>query len=462
MATAAITMVDTHRPIPLEKGSPIVGCLPAMAKDPLAFFKGLAEKHPDVVEFRFPNIDMALVTDTNLAQQILIKQTDKFRKSDRDMSIMGVLLGNGLVTNNSQKSHKIQRKLIQPGFHFRRIQDYADTMIDYTDRYLSDWKPEQSRDISDDMFKLTMFIVSKTLFNTNMEDMAQGSDQIGKAIHVFQNITNKRFNQLFQWPEWIPTPNNIKAKKARTVLHQKIDSMLESRKQVDGSVSDAGDLMSMLLNAKYEDGTKMSTQQIMDELLTLFVAGHETTSNALTWTFYLLAKHPEIQQKLFLELDNVLTGNTPTFEDLENLSYTEMVVKEAMRILPSVWTLNCRQANEDTVVGDYLFPKNKVLFISPYANHHNPRFFPNPEVFDPERFTPEREKLLPRFAYIPFGAGPRVCIGNSFAMMEAKLILATIVKRFEFSLCEGQELALQPQITLSNKGGMKLNFKQRF
>lgn len=461
MTTASVTLIDTHKAIPKEKGLPGLGCLPQMAKDPLAFFRSLTEKSDGIIEFRLPRVSPTLVTDPHLIQKILINQTDDFRKSDRDIRIMGALLGNGLVTNVPNADHKIQRKLIQPGFHFRRIQAYADTMIDYSARYIDSWGEGGIRDVSDDMFKLTMYIVSKTLFDTNMEDMESGSDSIGKAIHEFQHLSNKRFNQIFLSPEWLPTPKNIKVNKIKTILHQTISNMIEGRRNPDGSIDDTGDLMSMLLNAKYDDGSHMSTEQVMDELLTLFVAGHETTSNTLTWTLYLLAKHPEIQRTLHQELDQELSADQPSFENLETLRYTEMVIKESMRILPSVWTITVRQANTDTEVGDYMFPQDKPVFISPFANHHNPRYFPQPERFDPERFSADNEKKLPRFAYIPFGAGPRVCIGNSFAMMEAKIIIASILQHYEVSLCPEQAIETQPQITLSNKGGMKLNIKKR-
>jgi cytochrome P450 len=217
----------------------------------------------------------------------------------------------------------------------------------------------------------------------------------------------------------------------------------------------------MLLEAKYEDGTSMPTELVMDELITLFTAGHETTSNALTWTFYLLAKHPEIQANLHQELDRVLGKQNAQFEHLSDLKYTEMVVKESMRLLPPVWTLNNRQANEDITINGYHIPKGKVLFLSPYANHMNPRYFSQPENFNPDRFSPENEKTIPKHAYIPFGSGPRVCIGQSFAMMEAKIILATIMRKFEVELDESNEFAPQAFITLSNKDGMKVKLKSR-
>jgi len=461
MSIASVTVAESHTPIPLEKGVPILGCLPEMSRDPLKFFKRLATEYEDIVEFRFATMNIALVTSAPISHQILVKEVKNFRKADREISILSPFLGNGLVTNNNPKSHKTQRKLAQPGFHFRRIQNYADTMIAYTDRYIAEWQETESRNIADDMFKLTMYIVSKTLFNIDMQMLEHGADKIGDAMEEIQDVTNQKFMQMFQIPEWVPSRNNRRLKRARAVLYETIEQMLAAKHLGDGKYSDDGDLMSMLLQARYEDGSAMSHQQIMDELITLFAAGHETTSNALSWTFYLLSNHPEIQQKLHEELDQVLKSDTPAFEDLENLTYTEMVIKESMRIFPPAWSLSARQANEDTLIGDYLIPKDKTVFVAPYANHHNPRYFPSPEVFDPERFNEQNEKALPRYAYIPFGAGPRVCIGNSFAMMEAKLLLATIMKRFEIRPAPGQILEPQAQITLSNKSGMPVLITKR-
>lgn len=461
MSASAITFHDTHQAIPQDKGFPVVGCLPKMVKDPLDYFKSLAREHEDIVEFKLPLESVALVVSPDLCHQILSKQHNLFRKSDRDMRIMGSLLGNGLVTINDHASHKKHRKLVQPGFHFRRIQDYAETMIDYASAYHQAWADGEVRDINDDMFKLSMYIVSKTLFDINMNSMSDGASQIGLAIHRFQEISDKRFHQPLLSPKWLPTKANREVDTIRTFLDETVEQMINERRSSDGGLNDKGDLLSMLLNSTYEDGSEISRSHLMDELITLFVAGHETTSNALTWTFYLVAKHPEVQQRLQAELDDVLSGKAPTFEDLEKLSYTEMVIKESMRLYPPAWTLNSRQANEDVLVGDYLIPKNKIIFVAPIANHHNPRYFPNPETFDPERFSPENEKRLPRYAYMPFGGGPRVCIGNSFAMMEAKVALATLAKNYSFETVAEQEIEPLPQITLSNKGGMKLRVKAR-
>tara|TARA_R110002072_G_scaffold303087_1_gene493090 strand:- start:16208 stop:17707 length:1500 start_codon:yes stop_codon:yes gene_type:complete len=458
--------LDINEAVIYEKGLPVIGCLPEFIKSPIDFFARLARDYDELIEFNFAGMNVVLITDGDLAHQILVKEIQNFRKSDRDALIMGRVLGRGLVTNTDFAHHKTQRKLVQPGFHFRRIQSYADTMSTYTSEFVNNWD-SGLRDVSDDMFKLTMYIVCKTLFNVDMHEMAEEADKIGDTMKVVQDCIDHQFNQMVDLPNWFPSPTNIKLNKARKVLNDTISKMIETRRaETDNSKFDNAepkhlDMMSMLLDAKYQDGSSMSDQLVMDELITLFVAGHETTSNALTWTIYLLTQNPDIQKNLQEELDRVLESRDAQFNDLESLKYTEMVIKESMRLLPPAWTLNARQANQTISVGKYLFPKDKVVFISPYANHRNPKYFEKPEKFDPERFSEEREKAIPKHAYMPFGTGPRVCIGQSFAMMEAKLILATLLNRFEVIADKNMKFEPQAQITLSNKEGMKVYLQKR-
>lgn len=219
--------------------------------------------------------------------------------------------------------------------------------------------------------------------------------------------------------------------------------------------------MSMLLMAQDEDGSCLSDDEVRDQLLTLFMAGHETTSNALTWAWYVISQNPTAEQKMHAELDTVLAGRLPTLADLHQLPYTEMVLKEAMRLYPPVWTLNLREATEDTTIGEYAVPKGSMVFIAPYVMHRQERYWENPTAFIPERFAPENEAEIPRYIYMPFGAGARVCIGNSFAMMEAHLILATIAQQYKLSLDPAQEIALLPQVTMSPKHGMRMKIEKR-
>lgn len=461
MAKPVIINTDSGSPVFSLPRKSFWGSIPQLVRDPLSMMKKVASQGEDIVELPMPFSDASVIVDPDIAHQILVKQIKHFKKGDRDINNIASFLGKGLVTLNQFDTHKTQRKLVQPGFHFRRLEAYGETMINYTDAYTKDWQGDEVRDIADDMFQLTMYIVSKTLFDTDMENMQDQATEIGLAIQDAQNAVNERFFQVIIWPDWMPTPRNLRIKKARKQVMKTIEGMIAPRALPNGEYEDHGDLLSMLLSAKYDDGSCMSKRQIMDELITLFAAGHETTSNALAWTFYLLAKHPEIQQKLQAELDMVIEGDKPEFADLNNLVYTEMVFKEAMRLFPPVWTLSTRQATEDITLGKYAFPKGKQIFISPYVQHYNAKIFPNPETFDPERFNETNEKQLPRHAFLPFGAGGRVCIGNSFAMMEGKLILASMLKRFSFALSENLKIQPEPLITLSNKGGMPLKVTAR-
>ncbi|KZY89994.1 hypothetical protein A3744_15550 [Oleiphilus sp. HI0073] len=334
-------------------------------------------------------------------------------------------------------------------------------MIRYTRQYSDDWLTDAERDINDDMFKLTLFIVSKTLFDNDVETMSEVSSEVGKSMHELQEIMNKGFQSMYVLPSWIPMPGSKRLKKAKKRLHDIIQGMIDARTKADGTFESGDDLLSMLLESRYDDGTQMSREQLMDELVTLLSAGHETTSNTMTWVLYLMASHPELQERAYEEVMELLSDSELCLENLDQLSYVEQVIKEGMRLYPPAWVLNTRQAIEDVEVGGYFFEKGKRVFVSPYANHYNPEYFPNPEHFNPERFSEENESKLPRYAYMPFGGGNRVCIGNSFAMMENKIILALLLKSFRFELCARTKVEPQPHVTLNNKDGMWLKVVRR-
>ncbi len=451
-----------YKTISGPKRSFIIGSAMEFSNDPPRFLNQLADDYGDIVRFYFFRRPLYMVTGPDFIRELLVTKAENFPKAKRDIDILSKFLGNGLLTSQGD-FHKQQRKLTQPVFHKQRIQSYAETMVNYTVKVMEKWQHDENREISDEMMSLTMFIVAKSLFNADMDDMAGEAKIIGQAIEDIQEVSNVEFRSLFTWPEWVPTRNNRLRKKGRAILYKTIDKLITERRAtvVNGQVKDTGDLLSMLLLAQDDEGQKMADNQVRDELVTLFTAGHETTSNALSWTWYLLSQHPDVEAKLHQEVDTVLNGRLPTLQDLPDLPYTEMVLKESMRLYPPAWILSGRSALEDTAVNDYLIPKDKLIFISPYVVHRRPDYFPEPERFDPERFTPENEKKLPRYGYIPFGAGPRVCIGNSFAMMEARLILATIAQQFHLELDPDQEIELNPQITLSPKHGLKMRVIKR-
>jgi cytochrome P450 len=387
-------------------------------------------------------------------QEVTVKQADKFIKSpdysDRRKGIAR-FLGSGLLTSDGE-FWKRQRKLVAPALHARRIEAYAQTMVDSTLKMLDGWQGRAEVDVDEDMMKTTLAIVARSLFNVDISGEAR---KIGDAMAVMQNMFGATNGPEALLPWWIPTPQRFAARRAVRDLNEIVYRMICERRQTN---EDLGDLLSMLMLARDDAGQGMTDEQVRDEAVTMFLAGHDTTANTLNWTWVLLAQHPEIEARLHAEIDRVLAGRTPTLADLKQLPYVERVIKESMRLYPPAFTFS-RAAAEDTQVGDYFVPKDTVITVVSYYTHRHPDWWDEPEKFMPERF--EHEKNLHRYAYIPFGAGPRVCIGNSFAMMEAQLMLATIAQRYQLRLAPGQAVEPEPLLTLRPKGGLKMRVQER-
>ena len=425
--------------------------------NPPEYLLAVAREYGEIVRFSFGPFRFMLVSNPDMVREVLITQAKKFPKAERDVRLLSRVLGKGLVTTNGDH-HKRQRRLAQPAFHHRRIASYADTISEYARITADKLSAGSTINIVEEMESLTMYIVSKTLFDVDMDEMVGKSTDIAHAIDELQTIADKNMDRIVNLPYWFPTRDNRRNWRARNILDSTISKIMDDRRQasIDGVAADTGDLLSMLMMAKDEDGSSMDDVEIRDQLLTLFMAGHETTSNALLWTWYLLSQHPEVEAKMHAEIDEVLDGRLPTMEDLSSLTYTEMVLKESMRILPPVWMLNARKAIEDTEILGYHVPKGTQIFVAPYVIHNLEENFPNPSEFDPERFNPENAEQIHKYAWLPFGAGGRVCIGNSFAMMEAKLILATYAQRFRFRLDPTESVRLQARITMTNYQGMQM------
>lgn len=338
-------------------------------------------------------------------------------------------------------------------------------MVDYTEKMLDDWQregqPDTPRDIHADMMRLTLNIVMKAIFD---QDVSTGeAETVAHALDVAMNWFDSKRRQNFFIVEWFPRPENIRYRNAIRAMDDTIYSIIQQRRE---SGEDPGDLLSMLMAARDEDdGSGMSDQQLRDEIATLMLAGHETTANTLSWTWMLLAQHPEAEAKLHAELEQVLAGRSPTVEDMQKLPYTNAVIKESMRVYPPVPLLG-REATEDVVIGDYLIPKNTVVIISQWVMHHSPKYFDQPEAFQPERWLETSgeqplEKRLPQGVYFPFGDGPRICIGKGFALMEAVLLLATIAQKYQFDLELGHKIIPQSSITLRPEYGILATLKVR-
>ena len=362
----------------------------------------------------------------DLVEEVLVTQHRKFIKHYR-LRKTGRTLGQGLVTSEGEL-WRSQRKLAQPAFHRERINRYAQFMVDYTERMLASWASGQVRDVQADMMNLTLEIVAKTLFDA---EIGGESADASAAMETLERGFIARTGHLLAPPIWLPTPLNVRLVRAIRRLERIILSIIAERRK---SGEDRGDLLSMLLHAQDEDsGRRMSDQLLRDEVMTLFMAGHETTANTLAWAWLLLARHPEVEARLHAELDEVLGGRPPTVADLPRLVYTERVVTETLRVYPTVWTLG-REATEPVELGGYRIPAGMTIFMPQWVIHRDARWYDDPEVFRPDRWADGLMQRIPRYAYFPFGGGPRICIGNNFAMMEATLILATIAQALSAEL----------------------------
>ena len=421
--------------------------------DILAGLKYTHGRYGRFVRTRLP-LQLYFVAEPACIDEILVKKADQFRK-DVASRLLSRVVGNGLLVNEGE-SWLRQRRLVQPAFHHQQLQSYATLMVEAIARASADWQPGQVRNVHDDMMAVTMDIVAQSLFGTDLSaDAADIGRVIGELMEDFGRIVG--LAARFQPPAWVPTPSNLRFRKSKRRIDEVILRIIDARRN---STEARDDLLSLLMRARDESGGAMTDAQVRDEAVILFLAGHETTALALTYSLYLLATHPECQQRLAEELARVLGGRRPGLGDLESLTYTENVVLESMRLYPPAWVI-AREALGPVEIGGYRFPKGAAFVISPWVVHHDPRSFDAPDAFKPERWENDLARRLPRLAYFPFGGGPRVCIGNRFAMMEAKLVLAGAIQRFRFEPTPETELALFPSVTLRPRHGVRLRLWSR-
>ena len=434
-------------------GNSIVGHLAALGEDPLGFLMAGDRQYKDIIPLRLGLTPACLVTDPELITQVL-KRRESFIKS-RGFRALHTLLGNGLLTNEGDSWFR-QRRLAQPVFHRSRIQGYGQIMVDYAEQAIAEWKPEEVRDVHADMMRLTLNIVMKAIFNKDVSTTE--AETVAQALDVAMSWFDSKRRQNFLIWEWFPRPENLRYRSAINSMDDTIYGIIKERRERG---EDPGDLLSMLMAARDEDdGQGMSDRQLRDEIATLMLAGHETTANALSWTWMLLSQNPEAEGKLQKEIEAVLGDRWPTVEDLPDLAYANAVIKESMRLYPPVSLLG-REAVEDVEVGGYLVPKGCVVMISQWVMHHKDVYFDQPDVFRPERWLGDLEKQLPRGVYFPFGDGPRICIGKGFALMEAVLILVAIARRYRLELAPDHKIMPQPSITLRPETGIRVRLKAR-
>ena len=429
----------------------LIGNMPLASPDPLPIFSAWAAEFGDIFYYRAAWLHVYFLNHPDLIEEVLVRNPRNFLK-DRVIRNSRWFFGEGLLTNEGD-SWLRQRRLSQPAFHRERVSSYANIMTSYAQQMLAQWQEGETLDIHQEMMRLTLQIVVRALFKVEAEETAE----ISSALNLIMSNTTGIRILLPPIARYLPTPRMISFRRAVARMDNTVYSIIAQHR---ANKVDSGDLLSMLMAARDEDGSRMSDQQLRDEVLTFLIAGHETTALTLTWTWHLLAQHPEVERKLHQELDHVLGGRVPEFSDLPALTYTERVIKESMRLYPPAWSL-ARTVISDFDLRGYHIPAGANVVMSQWIMHRNPAYFPEPTKFDPDRWSPEKAQKLPRFAYFPFGGGPRQCIGSSFAMMEATLLLATIAQRFRLRAVPDHPVVPIPSFTLRPKYGLRMTLEAR-
>lgn len=452
-ASPSAIKAPLRRP-PGPKGHFLLGNLAAVSRDWLGFYARCAREYGDVVQLRYLHVPICLVMHPRDIEYVLVTNPGNFTKS-ADYRALARVLGNGLLTNEG-KPWQRQRGLIQPAFRRENIVSYAPVMTSAARRLLGSWINGESRNLHEDMMAVTLEIVAQCLFGAEVAGVAE---RVGKAMQVVTDRFILDASQALLLPFDLPDFLAPARQHAISDLNKIINGIVRERR---ASKQPRGDLLDALLQARDSEGQPMSDAQLRDEVMTLFLAGHETTALALSWTCFLLAQNPGVEAKLVEELRTVLGEREPTAEDLSPLRYTEMVLKESMRLYPAVWGIG-RRASAACEIGGYRVTAGTNIFIFQSLTQRDPRFFSNPDEFDPERWRedPIRSGKIPRFAYFPFGGGPRVCVGASFAMLEAMLLLAMIQQRFHLDLVPGHQVEPLPSVTLRPKHGIQVTVRHR-
>jgi cytochrome P450 len=420
--------------------------------NPILLFQHFAQEYGDIVHYKIGWNHIVFLNHPEYIREILVVQNDNFIK-ERTVQRSKMLLGEGMITSEGAQ-HRSQRQVAQPAFHRQRIPEYAGIIVEEAVHMRDSWQHGERRDIAADMMHLTLNVVARTLFATDLRDEAY---ELADAINRIMGLYN--FLIMLPAAEWLVhlrPPGLAAFVKARKRVDDVAYRMIRShrlRGQNNGS------LLDMMLAASPDDSSE-SEQALRDQLITIFLAGYETVANALSWTWYLLSQNPESEQRLRQEIENSLQGRLPTYDDLPRLRYVEMVMAESMRLFPPAWAMG-RVALQDFRLGDYFLPAKTTVLISQFITHRDSRYFPDPLRFDPERFTPEAKAQRMKFTYFPFGAGVRQCIGESFAWMEGILILATLAQKWKLKLVPGHRVEPQPLITLRPKYGMVMDLEKR-
>ena len=446
-----------HRRIaPGPPGHFLLGNLQEFRRDVLGLVVRSAAEYGDIVRCRLGPHVIHLLNHPDHAEQVLQKRAANYDKHTRSSAAIRQISGDSLLTSNGE-AWKRQRRMDQPAFHHRQVAEFADEMTSATASMLGTWRnrtdPDQPLDLSSEMARLTYSIVGRTLFSFNT---GKDAEKVEKAMRVILPHVFGRLGNLVNWPAWLPTPANRRFRQSLADVDEVVYRIIGEHRRAQENGGPDVDLLAMLMRVRdAETGTGLNDAQLRNETITFLLAGHETTANALSWTFYLISRHPEVGRELVAELDRVLDGRTPSLADVPKLTFTKSVIQESMRLYPPIWIIERRAIREDAI-GGYTIPAGSSVVISPYALHRHPGFWERPDAFDPSRF-----RSPPPDAYIPFGRGPRSCIGNEFAMLEAHLIVAMVMQSFQLKLMPGHPVEPLPDITLRPKNGMMMTMHPR-
>jgi cytochrome P450 len=449
--------MSTTANLPSLRGHWLLGNLPEYRRDPLGFVQRAA-LHGDLVRVKMGPRTVHLVASPELAHHVLVERQHNYGKQTMGFAMLRLVLGEGLLTSEGT-FWKRQRRIANPEFTRERVASFEGIMLEETESLLQRWEPAASRgeplDVSQEMMRLALRIVGRALLGAVIGPEVE---EVDRALRALLGQAMDRITSVVRLPLGLPTPKNRQFREALSALDRVVYGFIEKRRRGEG---DRTDLLWRLMNARDpETGETMDDRQLRDEVMTMFLAGHETTANALTWTWYLLSQNPAARKRLEEELESVLMGRPPRVEDLPRLPYALAVLKESMRLYPPAWMIS-RNAIEEDRLGGYRIPAGAILLVSPYVMHRHPALWERAESFEPERFLGEEASKLPRHAYFPFGAGPRQCIGKDFALQEAHLVLCRMAQSMRLDLLPGHPVVAQPMITLRPRHGMKMTVHAR-
>ncbi|HTR48478.1 MAG TPA: cytochrome P450 [Verrucomicrobiae bacterium] len=454
VATHANVSAGRNGRPPGPKGLPVAGMAFFLRRDPLAAMRQIAREYGDIVRFHVMMQERILLNHPDWINQVLVIQHNKFHKSELTRRITARMLGQGLLISEGEFWRR-QRRLAQPAFHRNRVNDYAATMLDIAGAHIREWRGGESRNIGQEMTALTLDIAVRTLFSTTLPEEAR---RVGHAMRFLMRYSLRRQRLPFRIPETWPTPSNRRANRELGFIDSLVYRIISER-QAAGNSHHYNDLLALLMGAMDEDGTQMTPQQLHDETMTLFLAGHETTAQMLSWTWHALSENPQVEARLHEELDGVLGPRPIDPADFPRLPYLQAVMSEVLRLYPPAYIM-AREVIEPCEIGGYMLRPKSTIIFSQWVMQRDPRFYDHAEAFRPERWLDGLANRLPPGAYFPFGGGPRRCIGEGFALLEAAIVIATLARRFRFRLAGGP-VPPEPLVTLRPRHGIQMTLHAR-